>query len=60
MNGHIRSPKIVRVTQGVPPVPEPHPADYSSKISDATIEHLKEVCPQDILSGGRTIKRFEW
>ncbi len=60
MNEQVRNPKIVSVTPGVPPVPEPHPADYSSLINDETYARIDELCPQDVLSGGRTIKRFEW
>ncbi len=58
MNELFRSPQVVSLTPGKPNVPVPHPADYSSEISDDTFDLIDEVCPQQ--PGGRTIKRFEW
>lgn len=59
MNDQHRAPKIVRVSAGEPRVPEPHPADYSAPITDATLALIDELCNQNELSSGRTLQRFE-
>jgi hypothetical protein len=60
MSDRIRASKIVRATAGRPNVPDPHPADYSTRISNDTLALIDEACPQDVLSGGKVLKRFEW
>ncbi len=59
MHEHIRSPQVVSLAPGKPNVPEPHPADYSSEVSEKVFDLIDELCPQQP-TGGRTIKRFEW
>lgn len=55
-----RAPQIVRVTPGLPPVPEPHPAAYDSHVAEEVYELIDTLCPQEELAAGKTIKRFEW
>ena len=55
-----RAPRVIKMTAGQPRVPEPHPADYSTPISDATLALIDELCPQAELSSGKTLQRLEW
>lgn len=59
MNDHNRAPKVVRVAAGRPRVPEPHAANYSTPIPNATFDLIDELCPQPELAGGRILHRFE-
>lgn len=55
-----RAPKTVRLTAGKPRVPEPHPADYSEAIPETAFQLIDERCDQSVLSGGKTLQRFDW
>ena len=59
MQEEFRAPKVVKMTAGEPRVPEPHPADYSAPIPDATLSLIDDLCNQNELSSGRVLQRFE-
>jgi hypothetical protein len=60
MTDQPRASRTVRMTPGQPRVPEPHPADYSTPVTDAALALVDELCNQNELSSGRSLQRFEW
>lgn len=57
---HRPGPRAVGVVPGPPLVPEPFPADYHDEIPEEMFALIDELCPQDVLAGGKTLAKFEF
>lgn len=53
-------PRVICSTPGRPLATEPHAADYSKDISEATFAAIDAARPQDIASQGRCVAAFNW
>ena len=53
-------PVTVNATVGKPLAAEPSPADYHDEIPEEMFAFIDAHCPQDLLSGGKSISKLDY